>query len=108
MEQNKQPYTYILLRKDISPEQRVVQASHAALEAGFRFPRPSEVSYLIVLEVANQEELLDAAQVLDDKGIEYYKFFEPDNNMGFSALCTRPLFTNRERNIFKQWKLFKM
>lgn len=60
MESNK-PYTYILLRKDISPEQRIVQAAHAALEAGFRFPQPSEVSYLIVLEVANQEELLDAA-----------------------------------------------
>jgi len=59
--ESKQPYTYVLLRKDISPEQRIVQAAHAALEAGFRFPQPSEVSYLIVLEVANQEELLDAA-----------------------------------------------
>lgn len=58
---NKPPYTYILIRKDISAEQQIVQAAHAALEAGFRFSQPSEVSNLIVLEVANQEELLDAA-----------------------------------------------
>jgi len=57
----KTPYTYVILRKDISPEQRIVQASHASLEAGFRFKQPDETSYLIVLEVANELELNEAA-----------------------------------------------
>jgi hypothetical protein len=57
----KTPYTYVILRKDISPEQRIVQASHAALEAGFRFKQPDETSYLIVLEVATELELNEAA-----------------------------------------------
>lgn len=56
-----QPYTYILLRKDISPAQQIVQAGHAALEAGFIYDKPDETSYLIVLEVANEEELLSAS-----------------------------------------------
>ena len=55
------PYTYILVRKDISPEQQIVQAAHAALEAGFRFKQPETTSYLIVLEVANEKELEDAS-----------------------------------------------
>ena len=104
----KKPYTYVLVRKDISPEQRVVQASHAALEAGFRFSQPDETSYLIVLEVANEHELNEAAQVIESSGIKFYKFFEPDNDMGYSALCTEAVFTNRERNVFKRWKLLKM
>lgn len=58
---SSKPYTYVICRKDISPEQRVVQSAHAALEAGFRFKMPDEVSFLILLEVANEEELNEAA-----------------------------------------------
>lgn len=54
------PYTYILVRKDISPEQQIVQAGHAALEAGFRFQKPDETSFLVVLQVPDQKALLDA------------------------------------------------
>lgn len=54
------PYTYVIIRKDISPEQQIVQACHAALEAGFRFKKPDETSFLIVLEVPDQKALLDA------------------------------------------------
>ena len=54
------PYTYVIIRKDLSPEQQIVQACHASLEAGFRFPLPEETSYLIVLEVPNEKALLDA------------------------------------------------
>ena len=56
------PYTYIILRKDISKEQQIVQAAHAALEAGFRFKKPDgDVSSLIVLEVENEQELKEAS-----------------------------------------------
>ena len=102
-----QPYTYILLRKDISPEQQIVQAAHAALEAGFIYKKPDNTSYLIVLEVADEKELLAASQMLEQRGIEHTKFFEPDNGIGYSALCTRPLFEKGEQNFFKRWKLYK-
>jgi hypothetical protein len=58
---NKKAYTYILIREDISYEQQIVQASHAALEAGIRYGDRDHISYLILLSVANQEELLEAA-----------------------------------------------
>ena len=55
------PYTYVLIRKDISPEQQIVQAGHAALEAGFRFQKPEQTSFLIVLEVSDEEKLRNAS-----------------------------------------------
>jgi len=55
------PYTYVIVRKDISPEQQSVQACHATLEAGFKFQPPESTSFLVLLEVANQEELLAAS-----------------------------------------------
>jgi hypothetical protein len=54
------PYTYVIIRKNISPEQQLVQSCHAALEAGFRFPKPETTSFLVALEVPNQEALLEA------------------------------------------------
>lgn len=103
---NHQPYTYVIIRKDISLVQQSVQIGHAALEAGFRFEKPKETSFLIVLEVENQESLKKAAHFLGERDIDFYMFFEPDNHMGFSAICTRPVYEKREKNLFKRWKLY--
>ena len=53
------PYTYVIIRKDISPEQQIVQACHASLEAGMKLKNTIDISYLIVLEVPNEEKLLE-------------------------------------------------
>jgi hypothetical protein len=55
------PYTYIIVRKDISHEQQAVQACHAALEAGFKFKKPDTTSYLILLETPDLSGLMEAS-----------------------------------------------
>ncbi len=100
-------YIYTFIRNDISPEQKIVQLGHATWEAGQRFSNPGVISSLILLNADNEDDLVSIARKLDEKGIEYYMFFEPDNNMGYSALCTRPMSTNKERAIFSKWDLYK-
>jgi hypothetical protein len=100
------PYTYVIVRKDIAPVHRMVQVGHAALEAGFRFKQPEVISYLVLLEVKNELELKAAALYLELRDIDFYMFFEPDNDMGYSAICTKPLFERRDKNIFKKWELY--
>lgn len=100
------PYVYVLVRLDISPEQQIVQAGHAALEAGFAFSHPGQTASLIVLEVKDKDELLAASAHLQGCGIEHQLFFEPDFNMGYSAIATRPVFGS-ERNLFRKWRLFR-
>lgn len=51
------PYTYIFIREDLSVPQQIVQASHAALEAGFRFSKPDETSHIVLIGAKNQEHL---------------------------------------------------
>lgn len=99
------PCTYVIIRQDLSPEQQIVQACHAALEAGLRFRKPEETS-LVVLEVPNEKKLLEAGQALDKRQIENYIFNEPDNCVGFSALATRPILDKGERNFFKRWRTY--
>lgn len=99
-------HIYTFIRKDISPEQRIVQIGHACFEAGKRFMNPPGISSLILLEAQDEQDLLEIGKKLDERGIDYYMFFEPDFGMGYSAICTRPL-GERERSFFKKWKLFK-
>lgn len=101
------PYTYTFIRRDIPVVNQLVQIAHASLEAGFIFQKPTEISCLIVCEVESEIELSKVGDMLDWRGIEYYKFFEPDNDMGYTAICTRPILSNSERNFFQRFKLYQ-
>jgi len=45
--------------------------------------------------------------MLDMRGIDFYAFYEPDTNIGFSAICTRPITDKLERKFFRKWDLFR-
>lgn len=83
-------YSYILIRKDLPHSVQVVQAAHAAMEAGFVAPKPSEPVNFAVLGVENEEQLLHYAERLTKVGINFEMFFEPDDERGYTALCTYP------------------
>lgn len=102
------PYVYVLLREDLPPEQLIVQAAHAALEAGFSFEKPGETARLVLLAVPDREALAAAAQRLARHGIEHHMFFEPDFEMGHSALATRPVHRLKERHLMRAYPLFKV
>jgi hypothetical protein len=100
-------YIYCFIRQDISPEQRIVQIGHACFEAGKRFSDPYHVSNLVLLSARDEADIKEIAGRLGERDINFYVFYEPDNGMGHSAICTRPITNNRERAVFKQWGLFK-
>lgn len=103
------PYIYVLIRKDISLEQQLVQVGHAAREAALAYPAaPDEpIASVIVCEVPDREALLSASTRLTDYGIEHSVFFEPDFGMGESALATRSVLLKKERYIFKKYPLYR-
>lgn len=100
-------YIYTFIREDISPEQRIVQIGHACYEAGKAFRDTYGISSLILLSAADEQDVKRIMKKLDRRGIEYVSFFEPDNDMGYSAICTRPVIDDRERTFFRKWNLFK-
>lgn len=102
------PYVYVLVREDIPVAQQLVQASHAALEAGFRFQQPEKTASLIVLSVPDEAALKEAAARLAGHDIEHHMFFEPDfGPMGYSALATRPLVEKKDRHRMRKWPLYR-
>lgn len=102
------PYTYVLVRRDIAPQHQMVQACHAALEAGFAFEAPATVSSLIVLTVPDQETLIQAQEQLMEQDIRSEMFFEPCWEMGYSALATETIFEKKKRAALSKYPLHKI
>jgi hypothetical protein len=100
------PYVYVLIRTDIPLAQQLVQSNHAALQAGFDFKKPEAISRLIVLSVPSKTALLAAATQLEMCGIGHHLFFEPDFEIGYSALATQPLYHRKDRDCLKKYPLY--
>ena len=102
------PYTYIFVRTDISYEQQVVQAAHAALEAGFEFDKPSVTSSIVLIPAKDMGELHMIAARLEENQIQFKMFHEPDFGMGDSAIATQPITSAEQRRVMRKYKLYKV
>jgi len=100
-------YIYAFIRKDISPEQKIVQIGHACYEAGKAFNDKLGISSLVLLEARDESDLKSIAEKLEYRNIGFNMFFEPDNSMGHSAICTQPITDNQHRSFFRKWRLYK-
>lgn len=105
---NEVPYTYVLVRQDIPVEHQMVQACHAALEAGYRFQAPAQTSHLVLCSVKDEAELLGWSAKLKSSGIAHEMFFEPDNSMGYSAIATLAITCSQTRKILSKLKLLRV
>lgn len=101
------PYIYVLVRSDIPQEQQMVQACHAAAEAGFAFDAPAVTASLIVVTVPSREALLEAQERLVRYGIRSEMFFEPSWEMGYSALATEPILERKKRFALSTYPLYR-
>lgn len=87
-------------------EQIIVQASHAALEAGIKFGTKSNTpNSLIVIGVKNKTQLEKAYAHISSR-FKTEMFFEPSWNYGFTAFATEPI-QESDRVEFKKYQLWR-
>ncbi len=96
-------YSYVFVRTDIPLADQIVQVGHACLEAGNKFGKSG---YLIVLQVRSQDRLLEALEHVEQHDIKSVLFYEPDDEMGYTAFCTQTV-VGEQRKYFKKYKLWK-
>lgn len=101
------PYVYVLVRKDLTPEQITVQACHAAIEAAPLIPPDLDHPHLVVCGVNSETHLEQAAYRLEKAGIRYRPFREADIDDQLTAIATEPIF-GEDRRHFKKYNCLKM
>jgi hypothetical protein len=97
---------YVLVRLDIPLHQQIVQVAHAAITAGARFGCPA-YHHLVLCGVHEEIDLHRASEVLEGAMIEHVTFYEPDDGIGYTALCTAPVTNPAQRRLFRQYPLWQ-
>lgn len=98
-----------MIRKDIPFEDQMVQVGHACFESGRKYGVKN--TFLVLLQVRNEIELIEWSDILNKQKIRYHLFFECDpiqpqgQPMGNTALCTEPI-NGLIRDVFKNCKKY--
>lgn len=98
------PYVYVIVRADLTLPQQIVQACHAVLQAAYRYPLPQDTSpivpFIVVLQTPDKATLVNARERLLGKNIDMTLFYEPDDNLGATALASEPIYSKQKRKAF--------
>ncbi len=89
-----------MVRTDLTPAQQMVQAVHAAYEAGLAQPEHNftkELDYSVILTVDSEVELLKLWERLTDLRLPVQLFRESDLDGQATALCAAPVQGDQRR-----------
>lgn len=88
---------YVVVRGDLPPGLRAAQAGHAVAEVclyhastAYGWNSDPDGNYLIILEVADEKELLNAYAFIRCHGIQQQAFREPDLDNEMTAFAALP------------------
>lgn len=99
----------MFVRQDISLAQQLVQSNHATFEVARRLQLPQnldETPSCIVIGVPDKTALFRVIEKLRAHEIGHEVFYEPDFNMGLSAVATVPLGQEQRRALsnYRLWR----
>lgn len=103
-------YVYVFVRKDLTPQQQIVQVAHACLNgAGYGSDaRKMAKANIVLIGVDDELELVNTRRLLAQEApsIRTFAFFEQDHDLGYTAFCTSPV-TGSMREVFSGWKILQ-
>lgn len=105
-------YIYSFIRKDLTHTQRIIQTLHSGFELALLIDTygPQQPSSVVLFEVDTEEDIIDVHRYLLEKGLiankDFYVFFEPDRNDGWTSITTRPM-KGAERELFANFNLYR-
>lgn len=104
---NRKSYVYFLIRNDLSREQKIVQAAHAAMELGYNIAKKGKNianTHFVICSAANEDDLTHLDSLLRKNGLKSHPFVE--TGVGITAIGYEPIKTNT-RSITKGLSLLR-
>ena len=102
------PYFYVFVRQDLgSLAQQLVQTNHATFEMAKRLEGYTESPSVVIIGMPDKAALEATIERLNRYKIDHTAYYEPDFDMGLSAIATVPLTTAKQRKamfIYNTWK----
>jgi hypothetical protein len=97
------PHHYIIVRTDFSVEQQLVQAAHAAYEAGSKFGQPNLNGSMVMCAVPDEDALVKAGIHLLNHYIPHVVWSDTLHEGRVTSIGTAPLLPE-QRQVMKRYK----
>lgn len=100
-------YVYLFVRQDMRPEYQLVQTAHAALKMGHHLGDPDlhdvnpDQLYFTVIGVKDSYALVAVEHHLQQIGVKYSVFNEPDIGNEDTAIVTYPVLARERRSLLR-------
>jgi hypothetical protein len=94
------------VRTDISLAQQIVQSNHATFEMASRLNEHSETPSVVLIGIPDKSALETVIERLQRYGIDYEAFYEPDNDLGLTAVATYPIQNKKQRKALGTYRLW--
>ena len=103
---SERPYHYVLVRTDLTAAQQMVQAAHAAYEAGSKYGTHERNGSLVMCAVSDEEALQQAISRLEYGDIPHVVWREPDLGNEITSVATAPLppVQRKAMRRFRMWQ----
>lgn len=95
----------MFIRRDIPLPDQIVQTGHACLEAGRAFEW-NDHTHMVLLSLKDEDHLGETLDRLESHQVRYRAFYEPDNGLGYTSICTEPI-NGEGRFLFKKYDLWR-
>lgn len=97
---------YVFVRTDLSLEQQLVQAVHAAYESGIRHGDRTSIDSVVVCQARDEFHLKQILNRLTNLQIPLVGFYEPDIGNQLTAISTSPLDMAQRKSMskYRLWK----
>lgn len=82
----------VITHRQLTPGQQTCQSIHSTIQYTFDFPSKSKEwflnsNYLVALSVETEKDLIDLTEKLDQEGILFSRFNEPDLNDQLTSIA---------------------
>ena len=102
-------YFYLFIRQDLPIAQQIVQTNHATYHMAVSHPHTDKTAIpsIVLIGVPNKKALERIIVKLRQNNIEHTPFFEPDWEMGLSAIATSPNLSYEQRAALRNYSIWR-
>lgn len=103
------PYFYLFVRTDLPIEQQIIQTNHATYHMALAYPfhNHQTIPSIVLIGVPHQKALERVIQKLNRHNIAHTPFYEPDWDMGLSAVATTPNLSEEQRSVLRNYSIWR-
>lgn len=98
------------MRTDLSLASQIIQSNHATFEMAVKHARsldreePTDTPSVVLIGVPDKSALEAVMERLQRYGIKFEAFYEPDFDLGLTAVATYPITNKKQRYVLRQYR----